>query len=375
MELIATLNDKRITSARVQIPAWGLWYADASVDGEVSLAGAVTLKIADLTLHGTVLSGGPQKGRSSFRIVAGAGGWGRTIPAKHYANDAGVKVAQILADAAAAAGETLNATTSEVAGPAFTRKEAPASRVLEQLAPHAWFVDELGVTRLGARPASTLTERAPRVTQVDQARATVTLAPESLAKLLPGVTVDGLVAVDVHHEITPKGVRTTIWGRQGAGSSRRLTALRALIEQLDPDRHFRAIWEYRVGTKEGNRWNLQPVRVSTGMPVLRRVPVRPGVAGADADLALGSRVLVAFVNADPTAPVVVAFEDVDGDGFAPNALTLVGEDDVVSALQTSGRVVRFGDTIMMPSGPAATPTPTVVTANPLAPASVSRVRA
>ena len=71
----ATLEGHRVTTARATIPAWGCWYADVSIDGEHALTGAVTLQIADLAMKGTVLSGGPAKGRSHFRIVAGAGGW------------------------------------------------------------------------------------------------------------------------------------------------------------------------------------------------------------------------------------------------------------------------------------------------------------
>ncbi len=86
----ATLNGSRVTDARVNIPAWGCWYAEVTIDGEVALpttAAGVELKIADLTLAGTVLSGGPQKGRASYRIVAGRGGWGKTIKSWKYNDD------------------------------------------------------------------------------------------------------------------------------------------------------------------------------------------------------------------------------------------------------------------------------------------------
>jgi hypothetical protein len=69
MNLIASLNDHRVTSARINIPAWGCWYADVSLDGDVPLSGAVSLVVADLTLRGTVLSGGASadKARSMYR--------------------------------------------------------------------------------------------------------------------------------------------------------------------------------------------------------------------------------------------------------------------------------------------------------------------
>lgn len=317
----ATLNGYRVVSARVTIPAWGAWYAEAQLDTEQTLSGRVTLKVADLELVGTVLSGGPSQGRSAFRVAAGAGAWGKSIAAQGYANDAGVKVSTVLGDAARLAGETLAPIDAALrVGPAWTRQAGPASRDLELIAPRAWYVDEAGVTRLGKRPTGTLDAKTTRVTPVDKARGKVVLAPTSIATLLPGVVVDGMEAVDVLHEIdADAGLRSTVWGAR-VGST--LDSLRALLAQLDPDREFRGVVEYRVVTAAGHRLNLQPVRVSSGMPSLSRVPVRPGVSGCEAEVALGSRVLVTFVDADPARPVVVAFDDAEAGGFKPVLLSI-----------------------------------------------------
>ncbi len=320
------LNGNKVTDARVTIPAWGASYADVTLDGEISLSGPVTLQIADLSLSCTVLAGGPAKGRSFFRLVAGAGGWGKELPARSYANDAGVKLATVLNDAAGEVGEIFDQTTIDQSarlGPYFTRPADQACRLLEQLSPGAWYVREDGKTCLGQRPAGTLAATATATSQVDLAKGTVTIASDTIASVLPGVVVSGLTAVDVEHEITSKGgLRTTIWAQQGAGMSRRLAAWRALDEQLDPLRAFRGFYEYRVVTLNGNRLNLQPVRVSTGMPNLQNVVMRPGVAGCNPTTMLGSRVVVGFVNADPTRPVVLAFEDPDGPGFSPTGLAI-----------------------------------------------------
>ncbi len=335
----ATLNGHRVTSARVTVPAWGCWWADASIDGEVELSGRVELKVADLTLSGTVLSGGPAKGRSDFRIVAGAGGWGRPLPKKSWANDAGMKLSSVIGDAAEAVGETFDSGgNTDRVGPAWVRPEGdnvPASLVLSLLAPSAWYVDEAGTTRLGRRSASTL---GAGVTHgvVDRARGTVTLAAESIAGILPGLVVDGLNVVDVLHTIDAKGgLRSTVWGALSSGTSRRLAAFRGIIDQLDPDRRFRGVTEYRVVTLEGERLNLQPIRVSTGMPDLHRVYVRPGLAGCRADVALGSRVLVGFADSDPARPYVSSFEDADGEGFLPTVLDLAGDTEHVMTTEAT----------------------------------------
>lgn len=324
--IAATLAGKRVTRARVQIPKWGAWYADVSVDGESSLTGAVELVLADVTFHGTILSGGAAAGRSDYRIVGGAGGWGKIIPAKGYASDAGVKLSTILGDAAREAGETLIATAlgRSVAGPAFARQEGPAGRVLELLAPGNWYVDSGGITRIGTRATSVLERAVPRTSPVDLAAGTVTLAPAAIATIVPGITVDGLEAVDVQHELSAEGgLRTRIWGPRGGATSRLLQAQRKVFEALFPDIQYRGVTEYRVISQNGERLDLQPVRVSTGMPVLLRVPVRPGVPGASATHSLsGAVVLVQFVDASPARPVVTSFEDADGGAFLPLALAV-----------------------------------------------------
>ncbi len=320
----ATLAGHRVTHARVHLPAFGVWWAEASIDEEAAISGRVSLMVADLSLSGTIMSGGiGPKGRASFRLAGGAGGWGRSVPARSYANDAGLKAATVLADAAAACGEAIDPATLPTGrlGPAFVREAAPAARVLEQVAPAAWYVGEDGITRIGKRAAVTLTTPAA-IGTIDRAVGTVALASDSIAPIVPGITVEGIEAVDVLHELAPEGLRSTLWGSGIAPSTRRIAAMRRLFEQLDARRRYRAIYEYRVVTQDGERVNLQPIRVSVGMPDLQRVPVRPGVSGARADLALGSRVLVGFIEADPARPVVLAFEDADGDGFKPTQLDL-----------------------------------------------------
>ncbi len=316
---LSTLNGHRVTTCRVTIPSWGCWHAMVALDGEHAIAAgeSVTLVMADLSLVGTVLSGGAGLGRSFYRIVAGAGGWGRVVPAWSYSDDAGVKFATAIGDAAREAGEILaTIPPARRTGATWTREEGPASLTLNTLAPGGWYVDEAGTTHIGAREAGTLPPNVTRVKPVDLARGKAELASEAIAAILPGVVVDGLTAVDVQHEVSPEvSLRTTVWGRSGAESVRRLVAA------LDPNRDFRGPSEYRVDVASGNRLHLQPLR--SHMPYLKNVPVRPGVAGCDAEIALGALVVVSFLNADPSQPFVESFEDVDGSGFQPTTLSLL----------------------------------------------------
>lgn len=325
----ATLGEHPVTHARVHIPAWGVPWAEVGLLEEASLTGAVKLTIADLEFVGTIMSGGPGPvGRSRFRIGCGAGSWGKPLPAKAYANDAGVKAKLVLSDAAREAGEKLDAASVPATslGSAFARESAVAARVLEQCFPAGWYVGTDGITRIGKRPSTPLTQTGIDVLSVDRACGTIELAAEAIARIVPGVVVEGLEAVDVMHELEPGSLRSTIWTAGIAPTTRRLAALRRIIEQLDPLRRFRGIYEYRVlqQVKMPDReWlDLQPVRVSIGMPNLNRVPIRPGMAGLRADVEPGTRVLVTFVDANPARPMVVAFQEPDGNGWLPIRLQL-----------------------------------------------------
>lgn len=352
----ATLADRAVLRARVHLPAWGIPWAECTLTEEADLHGAVTLSIADFTLTATIMSGGPgPKGRSRFRLAAGAGGWGKTLRAWSYANDAGVKASQVIQDAARECGESLEAATlpDTRLGPGYVREEGPAARVLEDIAPSRWYVGTDGITRIGKRRA---TDAPPdlQIGGIDKAFGTIDIAADAIAALVPGVTIEGLEAVDVLHELEPGALRTSIWAAGIAATSRRLSGLRRIIEQIDPHRRYRGVFEYRVVTQEGERLNLQPIRASSGMPSLQRVYVRPGVSGARADVALGSRVLVTFLDGERARPVVVGFEDADGEGFMPNVLEIdahqaleLGATATITTLANGTLVqgvARFGDT-------------------------------
>ncbi len=318
---LSTLNGHRVTSGRAFIPKWGCWHANVAIDGEHAIANgaSVTLVMADLSLVGTVLSGGVALGRSFYRIVAGAGGWGREIAAASYPDDAGVKFATAIGHAANEVGETLATIAPSLrTGPNWTREAGPASLVLNSLAPAGWYVDEAGVTHVGERTAGTLPAKVTRIAPVDFARGKVVLASETIAAILPGVVVDGLTAVDVVHEVSAEGgLRSTVYGGPTGSAA---DSMRKLQAALDPDRLFRGPAEYRVDTISGSRLNLQPI--DSRLPYLKYVPMRPGVSGCEAVVALSSLVVVWFLGGDPSRPFVAAFEDADGSGFQPTTLTI-----------------------------------------------------
>lgn len=345
---LASLNGHTATRARVHVPDWGLWWADVDLAEEEALTGAVTLVLADKTLSGTIVSGGALHGRASYRIVGGRGGWGATLPRKAYANDLGVKVANVIGDAASACGESIESPPSTKLGPHFVRAELPASFVLNQIVPRAWRVDFDGVTRFGARETVTYTGEGVR-SNVDLNAGLYELAIEEIDTLLPGVTIDGSApATDVEYALD--GNKLTARVMVSVRKSRRLEAYRQIFDALYPHLRYLGTWEYRVVSQTGERLNLQPVRTATGMPDLANVPVRPGTAGDRATVLPGELVLVCFADGDPSRPQVTSHDAPDAPGWMPLFRELGGPGALGVAYLGSAVVAGpFGGTVTVAS--------------------------
>lgn len=344
---LATLEGVTISRCSVTVPAWGLWWADVDLVDAAELAGAVTLVLADVTASGAIVSGGAAHGRAAYRVVGGAGGWGREIGRRAYNNDLGVKLSTVAGDAAREVGETLGDVPTTKLGTHYARRKAPASHTLNAIAERAWYVDFNGVTRFGARAESTYTGIAPRVRQ-DPGAQCIELATEEIATLVPGVIVDNaLPATDVEYVLD--ATRLTVRVYSGAQLSRELEAWRKLFDALDPRRAYRTAYEYRVVSQSGERLNVQPVRVATGMPDLARVPVRPGMAGERATVTPGSRVVVAFLDGDPSRPYVSNHDEPGSTGWMPLELDF-GDAPRLPAARVTDPIVAgpFGGTITGP---------------------------
>jgi len=339
----------------------GAWWVDADLVEPVALSGGVEVKCADVTAQGAIVSGGIVHGKAAYRIVGGKGGWGTSLPAKPYHNDALIKVATVLADAARECGEAVGALPTTRLGPHYARAAGPGFETLNLLAPGAWYVDFPGVTQFGARASSVYTGDGTR-SRIDPAAGVVDIATDVIANLLPGVIVDGAApATDVEYDLDPKRLTVHVYAKRGL--SRRLDAWRRIILALFPEMRYRGMWEYRVTTQDGDRLNLQPVRVASGMPSLARVPIRPGMAGLRADVQLGELVLVSFADSDPSRPNVVAHDAPDAPGWLPDLVEVGSATDFLAkASETNARLQaleQWSSTVVFPTGvgPSGTGTP------------------
>lgn len=333
---LATLNDIACTHARLQWPAWGRAWADVELSEAQALSGKATLKLADRSFAMTIVTGGvTESARARYRLVMGAGGWGKELPAKSYINDAGMRAATVIRDAATACGEQIGALPATVLGPHFVRAAGAASDVLNLLAPRAWYVDAAGVTQLGAFPQATYSGAGARL-RSDPAAGVIELAVDELENLAPGVIVDErLPATDIEVELDASRLAVRVYA--GTRANRRAAAMRRIFGALFPWMRYAGTYEFRVVTQSVERLNLQPVRVASGMTDLSRVPVRPGVPGIKAQVALGELVLVCFADCDPSRPQVIAHAAADAFGWMPLGLQ-IGEDPALGVARMTDPV-------------------------------------
>ena len=344
----ATLNGEPCSHANLTIPGVGLWSAVVSLADAVAFSGAVTLSLLDTEWHGFVVAGAVVDGGARYRIVAGRGGWGKDIPSRAYANDAGLLTAALVADAATAAGEPTPVGFAGRQGPHFDRRQGPASFALNLLAPRAWRSDAAGVVNAGAWPAQPASLLG--ILRRDPAQRVVELeVVSSFAGLTPGTATEFGAAADVELEVSKDGARAMLYAAPAA--PRRARALARLMAAIDPSAPWRGVYEYRVVSQSGERLNLQPIRSRAALPDLARVPVRAGMAGLKAQHTPGSAVLVSFLDGDPTRPAVTGFDAPDSPGWLPLEL----DADGLTALTLGGAgalgVARITDAVQ--AGPFA----------------------
>jgi hypothetical protein len=155
-EAFATFGGVYVVSGDLTIPTYGAWSASINFAADDDIPANGNLVIGDLVLRGHVYRQSPFAGSRQALVVAGAGGWLRSVEARHYKLSSGVRKSLLLQDAAAEVGETVNVTSSEIVGNDYVRSKGPASRVLRELAGANWYIDTAGVTQLGAWPSKSI---------------------------------------------------------------------------------------------------------------------------------------------------------------------------------------------------------------------------
>jgi hypothetical protein len=353
-EAFARLDGHTLLSVRLNVPNVGPWYADCELVDAPELTGHVTLQLGARSLVGTVSSTheGTHTLHRRCRVVAGAGGWGSATAVKHYHNDAGVRARVVADDAARSVGETLGDFTprADRMGTDYVRQAVPASVALEAAAGGApWWVDYAGVTQVGPRPAAAVAATVYEVLAYDPITRCVTLAVDDLGAVAIGSILSERLDApqtvrDLEATVTEEGVRIVAWCGGAESALGRLAGLLRTIGERTAGHKLFGKYRYRVVRMSVDRVDLQAVRRGAGLPDLSPVAMRPGIAGAHAELAGGAEVLVEFLEGDRTMPVISGFGGKGDPGFVPERLTLGGTEGEACA--------RSGDAVEVLLPPA-----------------------
>ena len=341
---LATLDGVDVAHTVVRTPQHGVWYADVTLldAPDPAPSGSKTLRIGSLSLSGTVTRYGTRGAQGFFQLVGGAGSWGAPIPAKAYHNDARVRAKLVAEDAARECGETLETlTTTADLGVRYVRRAGPASRALEAAIGRAWYVDADGVTRAGTRAPAAPADGTYTVVDVQPDTQVARLEMDDLGAVTVGMTLtDGfdapLTVREVEIHVDDAGAYMLVWGGPDSAHDRLGDALGRFVDREQARRLF-GHYRYRVSQMEGERVSLQAISQATGLPDTRYVDMRPGVAGAHADLALGSEVLVVFIEGDPKQPAIVGFAGRGQPGHTPTKTTV----DIASELLLGAGAADF----------------------------------
>jgi hypothetical protein len=386
----ASINGLVVVKAFVTLPSSGVWTADVWLPADGDLSGAVTLKIAGLTLVGTVVRGGSYAGSAAYRIVGGAGGWRKSLEPKVYRNDQGVKLSLVLGDLARETGETVSLGTDASLGPAFVRRRAEASRVLREVVPGGWWVAPDGTTQIRPRVSSAVDPKTYQVVNYEPLTGIANIATEEPERFVPGCAIaipkgPTVTAKLVRIHLDKSALRVQAWPADDV-----LGGLEPLVRAQLPLTDFHAFYEYLVAGQSGDRLDLRPGLSGLGLPDLPGFLPRPGAAGTKATLQPGSRVLVGFANGDPSRPFAAFYEPPGGGGFLPVSASLDASDDVEiggsadmvhlgSGSETPytpgaevGRVLRWGDVV---AGPASLGAPLVLAPAVPGASPIAKVRA
>lgn len=300
----------RVPIASLTLSA-NIWVADLEFPETQPIDATSQLTVGDLALLGTVYRQSDFAGTKSARVVAGYGGWHKSVVGRAYTQPGGVKLSMVAKDLAGEVGEKVAVPNDRVIGDYFIREAGPAHRVLRQLAGRDWYVDDDGTTRIQARPSSPVGGDY-LVQSFNGARGELVISTESYTEWRPGNTFSNALVTEpqtistVRLESTNDGLlRHTILATGPDADVDRMTAsLRELILSEIPQLHFLGVYSYVVIESDGQMVTGRPANSGLGIPPLVKIPLRAGVAGMRCKPKPGTLLAVGFLDSDPTQPYI-----------------------------------------------------------------------
>jgi hypothetical protein len=304
----------RLLDATVRMPRRGEWTALVTID-QLELdaqppTGPFWFEIEKIEFRCSVVpgrSGRSQGGRTSLRVVGGAGGLSHDLDVRNYgATTVKTVVDDILRDA----GETLSAEADtavlEKRLDSWQRVKGQGRDALSLLTTFlrigaTWRILRDGTVWIGV-DAWPEVEPDGTVQDDDWGDGSILLAPDT-PTMVPGVVVRGQRVEEVLHHLDQSGLRTEL----------RSVGVRSAVERsLDPIRH-ETEYHKRYACKVVRQNGDKTVDVIVDDDRMRgrgvaKCRIRAGLPGCDITAKSGARCMVGWENGDPAFPYVSDWE-------------------------------------------------------------------
>ncbi|MBI2388632.1 MAG: hypothetical protein HYV09_03360 [Deltaproteobacteria bacterium] len=306
-----SLNGLRVLRGSLTLPRLGRWHADLVVDTNAPLTGRVTTTFGEgaMSFAGTVYRGDVFQDSFHCRIVGGANGLSKELPAKYYR---GVPMRLPLQDLLAECGETLSASADEAVLARllqkWTRTRGPAAHALAELADlgeASWRFMPNGSLWIG-REGWLEVDFPHQLLRSDPTDDRIEIASD-LPLLRPGTVFAGRRVSAVVHSFGPDKTRTEAWIERDGLLDRFKGSLVSIIRSVMSEVDYHKPYPARVVVQDSDG-TLQLKPDSDRIPGLTGVPIRYGIPGVTARVPPGTRCIVEFENGDSRTPIVTAFE-------------------------------------------------------------------
>lgn len=337
-----TLNGAPVVEATIHVPRVGNWSAELLINADSPPSGAAALEMFGASWSGYVLRSGELAGRISVLLVGGAGGlWHQLEPRGYQGVPLGLVLRELLRDAGEQLAPSSTPAVLATALDHWPRLRGTADRCLSQLLEGRgdWRVLPSGAIWAGTETWPAAPDFEYQVIDAIPAEHRLELAAET-AVLVPGVTLEGQRVSTVTHRLDATRWRTTALFEdpdEGQTEDKMRQALVSLIEDTMRSVDYLARYGGAVVAMRGT--NVVDVRPDDlRFPELIGLPIR-FLPGCELTLGAGDRVLVGFVDGNPTLP----FCEPWGSGAMAQAKIVATE--IVRILGV--RVLVLGDNVVL----------------------------
>lgn len=131
------------------------------------------------------------------------------------------------------------------------------------------------------------------------------------------------------------------WSRGIGTMSRLYDIITSIVREVFPRQPYAFLYRYRIAEHSGSRYRIQPITANA--PKLMEIQALPGVSGIEAKLAIGSQVLISFIEGDPSMPVITHYTAPDEPGWKPISLLLDAQTTIKLGTSAILGVARLGD--------------------------------